>query len=257
MPRYEAVTVCCGYADFLVHVAPRNRPIFDRWLIVTTPDDEETRDVARRFSLEVLLSEDGTRDEAEFAKGRLIERGLQHLANGDAWRIHIDADMVLPAMTRHLFEMASLQTENLYGIDRIMCKSWEHWQEIQQSGWLHNFHDYQNRVRWPGEFQPGSRWASYEGYCPLGAFQMWHGSQDIWRGARVRRYNGSHNDACRTDIQFSLSFDRHRRVLIPELIAVHLESQAAPLGANWKGRQTRRFGPPKVENAKNECPSGS
>src|SRR5262249_12839897 len=103
--RLEAVTVCVGYCDFLAAAAPFNAPLFDGWLIVTNPDDQETRHVCRRHSLPCLLSEDSRRDGANFAKGRLVERGLQHLSR-DAWRLHIDADIVLPSRARHLLDAA-------------------------------------------------------------------------------------------------------------------------------------------------------
>ena len=41
MNKLEAVTVCVGYADFLGVVAEANRHLFDRWVIVTTPGDNE------------------------------------------------------------------------------------------------------------------------------------------------------------------------------------------------------------------------
>lgn len=71
----EAVTVCVGYDDFLATVAPYNIPHLDRWLVVTRPDDEKTREVCRRFNIDVLLSSDCGDD--DFAKGKMIERGLQ------------------------------------------------------------------------------------------------------------------------------------------------------------------------------------
>jgi len=42
----EAVTVCVDYADFLKEIIPWNQHLFDRWAIVTTPADEETRELA-------------------------------------------------------------------------------------------------------------------------------------------------------------------------------------------------------------------
>jgi hypothetical protein len=73
--------------------------------------------------------------------------------------------------------------------------------------------------------------------------QLWHAAADEWHGVRVRAYNHRHGDACRTDVQFGMQWDRRRRVFLPEVVAVHLESEPAELGANWNGRTTRRFGP--------------
>src|SRR5690348_374618 len=110
----EAVTVCVGYGDILEYTARQNAPLFDRWLIITSPDDEETREVCRKHSLATLLSNDHHRQGDAFNKGRLIERGLQHLsANG--WRLHVDADIVIPHYGRRLLESAHLDERKIYG----------------------------------------------------------------------------------------------------------------------------------------------
>ncbi len=241
MMNIEAVTVCVGYADFLAETARLNAGLLDRWIIVTSESDEATREVCRRHSLQTFLSEDHHREGGGFAKGRLIERGLQQLS-ADAWRLHLDADIVLPHRFRQLLEAAHLDPRAIYGCDRIMVRSWEQWQKLQQSGWL--AHDFHCRVSPPSGFEIGSRWAHPDGgYVPIGFFQLWHSSQDQYRGVRIRPYPSRHNDACRTDVQHALQWDRRQRQLVPELLVVHLESEPARLGANWAGRTTRPFGP--------------
>jgi hypothetical protein len=253
--RLEAVTVCVGYSDFLRETAHYNAAIFDRWVIATTPQDESTREVCRQYSLPVLLTEDGKGDGGdggEFKKGRIIERALR-LLSADGWRVHIDADIVLPSRTRHFLEIAELNRDKVYGVDRLMVRSYEKWKELEQSGWLTmGHHDYHNRVRVPDGITIGSRWADINcGFAPLGFFQLWNASQDLWRGTRIRPYPEMHNDACRTDVQFSLQWDRRQRELIPEILCVHLESKASlPLGINWRGRKSPPFGPPEDKLAK-------
>ena len=123
-----------------------------------------------------------------------------------------------------------------------MVRSWEKWQKLQSSGWLS--HDFHCRVTPPPGFEIGSRWAHPDGgYVPIGFFQLWHSSQDQFRGVRTRPYPSRHNDACRTDVQHALQWDRRQRQLIPELLVTHLESEPARLGANWCGRTTRPFEP--------------
>ena len=108
----EAITVCIGYSDFLGEAARLNAGLLDRWLIVTSESDEATREVCRRHSLQTLLSEDHHREGADFAKGRLIERGLQQLSS-DGWRLHLDADIVLPHRFRQLLQSAHLDERDL------------------------------------------------------------------------------------------------------------------------------------------------
>lgn len=112
-----------------------NIGLFDSWTIVTTPDDEETREICRKANLKTLLSDDGTRFGKPFSKGRLIERGLKHLP-ADGWRLHIDADMVLPHDFRHKLQSSELQEDTIYGIDRLMIRSWQEWQALLKTGYL-------------------------------------------------------------------------------------------------------------------------
>jgi hypothetical protein len=240
----EAVTVCVGYDDFLSEAAKYNIPLFDRWLIITEPEDKATRLLCHKLNLHCFTSNDGKR-KGGFAKGRLVERGLQHLST-DGWRLHIDADMVLPRRFRNLLDSAELEEDHIYGIDRAMCRDWNQWQKVQQSGYLQGGHDGKHSyINAPAGLWIGSRWSSPStGYCPIGAFQLWHSSQDQWNGIRSKPYPEKHNEACRTDIQHALQWDRNKRSIIPEVIAIHLESEATPLGTNWLGRKTKRFGPP-------------
>src|ERR1035438_9099745 len=134
----EAVTVCVGYSDFLQETAKFNAGLLDRWIIVTTPDDDKTRWVCNRFNLEVLLSDDGkrhTRDGNGFNKGRLIERGMQQTSD-EGWRLHMDCDIVLPHRFRHAIEVADLQKDTIYGADRAMVHSYEEWLKLKASEYM-------------------------------------------------------------------------------------------------------------------------
>ena len=52
-----------------------------------------------------------------------------------------------------------------------------------------------------------------------------------------------------------LQWARPDRILIPEIVAVHLESEPSAMGANWKGRTTKAFGP--VSTGSSTVPAGS
>lgn len=254
--RLEAVTVCVGYDDFLQETAKWNVPHFDRWIIVTTPGDLKTREVCRRYNLECVLSEDAQRHGHLFNKGRLAERGLQH-TSADGWRIHIDADIALPHRFRHMLEMSDLQYDSIYGIDRAMVHGYEQWQKFLKTGWLQSgAYDYHCYVGFPKGLDVGTRWVHTQmGYVPIGFFQMWHSSQDEWRGIRVKPYPSQHGNACRSDVQHGLRWDKHKRAIIPEVIGIHLDSEVVDRGTNWNGRKTRRFVPwePRGKNSCGSC----
>jgi hypothetical protein len=241
----SVVTVSQGYGDFLRVTAPLNRGLFDRWVVVTSPADELTQEVCRKFNLRCVVTADGTRD-GEFGKGRLIERGLQHLP-AEGWVMHLDADIVLPRSFRHDLERAHLDQSCIHGFDRVMVKGWDQWERLKVSGWLDNPSPWHpHGVEWPKGFEVGARWAGGDGWVPIGFAQLWHrnGGGEEWRGARVKSYPSGHGNACREDVQHGLQFDRRKRVLIPEVICVHLESEPCKTGTNWRGRKTKPFEPP-------------
>ena len=158
----------------------------------------------------------------------------------------MDCDIVLPHRFRKLLNVAELSADTIYGIDRFLVKSWDDWKKIKDSQFMQGGGlDYNCRSSvTTNNLEVGTRWVHPEfGYVPIGFFQLFHSSQDEWKGIRVKNYPSSHNSACRTDVQFGLKWDRDKRAIIPEIVACHLESEPALKGANWNGRCTKWFGP--------------
>jgi hypothetical protein len=87
-------------------------------------------------------------------------------------------------------------------------------------------------------FQLGSRIAKTDndGYIPIGFFQLWN-----TRATGVKQYPMGHGTSARADMGFARQWQRQNRHLIPEVVAIHLESEPAANGANWRGRQTKPF----------------
>jgi len=238
----EAVTVCVNYSDFLAETITQNRQHIDRWIIVTSPDDHATLNLCHERNLEVVTTRDFYRGGDSFNKGRAVERGLAMVSHRD-WLLHLDADIALPADFRESLDDADLDPEDIHGADRILVKGWDAWQKLKESGDLRRgWHCMMN----PRDYQIGARWADIRfGYVPIGFFQLWNESADHRHGIRLRRYPDNHQDAARADVKFALQWDRRHRTLLPEVFVAHLESTAAINGANWAGRTTPPFGPPK------------
>lgn len=240
MIEIHAVSVVIGYSDIFAECIPYNQGLFDSWTVVTTERDESTRELCRRHAIKTLLTDDGKRG-GEFNKGRMIERGLQQLP-ASGWRLHIDADIVLPFQLHRQLEAAHLDERCIYGCDRVMINSYEAFQKLKTSGWL--AHDWNHRVNPPPGYNIGARWVHHqEGWAPIGFFSLWAASADEWHGARTRPHPRAHGTACRTDVQMSLQFDRRQRVFLPELLVIHLDPEPSGLGANWSGRTTKPWGP--------------
>jgi hypothetical protein len=238
----EAITVCVGYGDFLRETVPHNLALVDDLVVVTTPEDAETREVCRRYSIRHVVSEEHRRG-GPFNKARLIQRAL-HQIGGHDWILHMDADIVLPRRFRDLLDWAHLDERCIYGADRCNVLGWERWENLKRHVGAWDNHSHYCGHWFHPEFRPGSRWVSnLHGYVPIGCFQLWHGSAITEGGLTQRRYPYHHGDAARSDVQFALQWDRRFRQLLPEVIVLHLESEPATLGANWCGRTTKRFGP--------------
>jgi hypothetical protein len=244
----EAIIVSDGYSDFLAETLPRNLPQFDRVVVVTGFDDPDTLELCRRLSVECIPTDVMHKAGDSFNKGRAVDFGLSFLRR-DAWVCHLDADIVLPPMARRIIEWTNPDESCIYGIDRVMCVGWSKWQAYQQIPASHRMgHDYHCRVPNPSntygdydlQMPLGSRiaLADHDGYVPIGFFQLFSGKLG-------RRYPRHQSDSAEhSDVLFALQWPRGNRRLMPDLIAIHLESEKCSMGANWKGRKTSRFGPP-------------
>jgi hypothetical protein len=242
--RIEAVTVSVGYGDFLRETLPANLPALDDLVVVTSPADEETRGICKELSVRHILSDEHRRD-GPFNKARLIQRGFDQIEAKD-WILHLDADIVLPRAFRRQLELAHLDERCIYGADRCHVQGFEAWSKIKQAGGWSN-HRYESVQKFAHDSWVGDRHVpTQHGYCPIGYFQLFHGSAMIDCGFHLRQYPLRHGDAARTDVQFALQWDRRLRQLLPEVVVLHLDSGAAPQGANWEGRTTARFGAQKT-----------
>ena len=240
----EAVTVCVQYADFLAETVRYNAQHFHCWVIVTAPSDKETLELCRKRNLQcVVMDELDACKEEKFNKGRGIALGFNYLSS-NAWVLHIDADVVLPPLTKQMLRLAKLDPTCIYGADRIEVKCWDDWQKLQASGYLHDQHGFHLCCNFPEKYHVGTRVirGNY-GYVPIGFFQLFHNQHGVHAGMRWKDYPDADSDAAHSDIKFALHWDRRKRVLLPELVVVHLESERVPFGANWRGRKTKRFGP--------------
>lgn len=231
----EAVTVCVSYSDFLAWSLLWNKRHFERLIVVTDHGDKRTKALCEYHHIECFATDAFYNNDKAFDKSAAITEALTHLSCSD-WVAQIDADVVLPPRTRGVLERAHLNPHHIYGIDRLMCKSFKDWicfvsqPEVQHAS---------NIFVQANAFPLGVRISTMEddGYTPIGYFQLWNPKHT----GRIH-YPG-HGTAHRGDMQFARQWGRGERVLIPEIVAIHLESEDLPhMGANWRGRRTHRFG---------------
>jgi hypothetical protein len=235
--KLEGVTTCVGNADFLAATLPLNLRHFDTLIVVTAPEDKETQRVCDFHGVKYYATDEFQSRWGHFCKGKGINHGLAQLAK-DAWLLHIDADIALQPNLRDVLARADLDRSMIYGCDRAEFKSYEQWRRFCDAPEPHTQgNGFFIHIGHTGQAL-GTRvsFAHAGGYVPIGFFQLWHAESGI------DRYQEGHTDAGREDSHFAAQWPRAKRGFLPEVVCYHLESEAAEMAVNWKGRQTKRFG---------------
>lgn len=233
--KIECVVTCVGYGDFLAHTLPMNKPHFDSMLIVTSPEDTKTKRVCDYWGVPYHSTDSFQSRWGQFFKGKGINEGLDKLKKDD-WLCHMDADIALSPNTRSALEKMELSKEGIYGIDRLECKSYLDWRRFLDDPepvvagnnfFIHTTHA-------PFQWATRVKFDHHGGYIPIGFFQLWHSNV-------MTKYIEGHSDAGREDSHFATQWPRGKRQLLPEILAYHLESEAAEMTVNWKGRKSKTF----------------
>ena len=239
--RIEAVIICVDYADFLEQTLPSTLEEVDDLVVVTTPEDGATRGLCHKMGVRCLPTRSFYQWGDKFNKARGINYGLANLRLDD-WVLHLDADIVLPPRSRWLLSVTSPDPSKIYGVDRFDLVGREAWDAHCFDPGAQYVHSC--RVQAPSRLAMGSRLlhVGYGGYCPIGYFQLWNP-----RASGIDRYPetspGIDVSAERTDVLHAIQWDRADRVLVPELIVLHLSTKGntAPMGGNWGGRTSPAF----------------
>jgi hypothetical protein len=233
----EGIIICVNYSDFLAHTLPHSRNQFDNLVVVTDTKDQKTKDVCDYYHVRCIQTDVFYEDGNNFNKGKGISEGMKHLSRKD-WVIHLDADIYLPPMTRYILDKLPLEKDKLYGVDRLMCPSYNEWMKfIDEPESVQESYIYVHLNRFP----IGVRICEYNnyhsGYEPIGFFQLWNPE-----GSGVYDYPTEHDYCDRTDVLHVKKFPRNKRELLPEIVVIHLDSEASIMGTNWQGRKTPKFG---------------
>lgn len=236
--KIEAVIVCINYSDFLKTTLPTNKFLFDRLVVVTDTKDTETHKTCEFYNVECIKTDIFYRDSKVPNKALGINEGLKKLSL-DGWVVQLDADIWLPPLTKSILGKLPLNKEFIYGIDRLMCDSYEDWFEfisLRNSKPIHEGWIYLHLHQFP----VGQRIVQYhgDGYMPIGYFQLWHP-----KGSGIKTYPVEIAGYDRTDVCHLKQFPREKRGFIPELACIHLASEKHVQGQNWRGRTSKDFLP--------------
>lgn len=211
----------------------------DDLVVVTSPDDRRTRELCKARGIRAVVTTAMYDHGRKFSLGAAIDAGLRDLQL-DEWVLVVDADIVLPAWTRSTLERLELDGRKLYGIDRVHCRGWHAWRRFCTTPravmqWEVPFlRDFPVNARMQ---YPSTR--DVAGYFPCGYFQLWH----PWVSEVENYPANAAGTAEGSDLEHALRWPRRLRELIPDLVAIQLETDQPedPVGANWAGRKTPEF----------------
>ena len=234
----EVVITCVDYGDFLDQTLPFTLSHVDRVVVVTSFDDELTKKVCQKWSVECVPTDAFTEKGEIFNKGSAINVGLSMLRQ-NGWILHMDADIVLPLTTRNMLSKSALNTNSIYGCNRLNVVGWDEWQKLKSS-W-HDVPQFEHSciVNTPPHYSLGGTLVhKHYGYMPIGFFQLWHSS---YMNKHLLRYPDVNASAEKDDVQWAMRWTRKNRVLLPTIRVFHLESEESKMGSNWRGRKTKPF----------------
>lgn len=237
--KLQAVTVSVNYADFLDVVAQENKKNFDKWIIITDTKDLATKEVCDKHGLECIQTDSFYANGAKFNKWAGLNEGLDRV-DKDAWCLIIDGDIVLHHLTRRTLEKLNLDSTFIYGMDRLDCigfEAWDHYKEsagILKENWLLHTSGLKLGARLVHHYGMEGENGRFEGWRPLGFFQLMHRSA-------FDRHPQDSDSADHCDLTFARQWPRDKRMLIPELFAIHLISEDGRKGQNWRGRKSKPF----------------
>lgn len=206
----KIITTCVNRAQYLRHTLPTWRLHTDNILVVTTPNDNETCDVAFDNGAHFFCTEsfyyDGVQKQYEydgtiFNKSRALEYGFDALGR-DGWILILDADIVLPqSMSLILSEM---NPECLYSP----------WRRIH-SLFNPDKDNVPNEVDWTN-FNICGADVKYDEYA--GYFQLFHASAQTPPWYNRTKYM----TAGMCDTEFWGKWKKERRVRITDFEVLHL-----------------------------------
>lgn len=212
MPTLTAITVCVNYADYLAHIL-RNKEHFERWIIVTPPQDTATQRLCREHRLDCLISDTagpfGEMFDSAYNKAPLINCALDTIADGE-WVVLLDADTLLPSSFRQRLDRLRLYPRALYGLmGRVVCNAADAFSAMmQEEPWLLEAQTHQH---------------------VLGYFQMFRMCHTTTRYPSIKPLPEMHDD-----IAFQHQFKPFLRFTLP-MTALHI----GPPVVNWAGRKSK------------------
>jgi len=205
------ILVCVDYGDLLEFTLPYNRHHFDDAMIVTSPGDLVTQNIALENHCQLHITDAFYRDGADFNKWRALEEGLDIFGRRGIICI-MDADILWPKVIPQWV----VNHDHLYTPMRRMMENIEHLRSVNVPP----------ETLW-STFPLHRQQAEWAGYT-----QIFHGDDSHLGATPWHETNWSH--AGGADSFFQAKWPKERK-LRPPFEVLHLGT----CGENWFGRSTQ------------------
>jgi len=114
--------VCVSYSDYLEIALPWNIKHWNKTVVVTSPEDSQTAEVAKQCGAQVVTSSNYRTRNASFNKGSMLNAGVAAL-DYDDWVMFTDADILFPPNFREIFDQHAWNPGTLYYATRLHTPS--------------------------------------------------------------------------------------------------------------------------------------
>lgn len=204
----KAIIVCVNYSDFLSITLPYNRHHFSEVVVVTSFNDRETQQLAKRHGARILITDAFYDDGADFNKFKALEQGLSVMGR-NGWICLLDADILWPKVLPKF----TFTPGKLYTPDRRMMR--ELIGQIPHEPYWASF--------------PRPQYKGFSGYT-----QIVHGSDPVLGSPPWHEVTGRH--AGGADTKFQARWSEADKIR-PPFEVLHL----GPNKTNWRGRVSPRL----------------
>lgn len=206
----KAITVCVEYDDLLDITLRRNVRHFEEVLVVTSPEDLKTQEIALSVpKVRLYITDVFYTDGCPFRKAAAIEEAFDVLGR-EGWICLLDADTLLPP----IIEVSDFLVGYLYSPLRRLL--------LNPAQWTENL----DWTKLP--YGPEAQYALFSGYC-----QIFHADDPAVRARPWYNSKWMHAGGCDTEFERRWApFHKER----PGFEVLHL----GQLDTNWCGRVTAR-----------------
>jgi len=220
--RLEGLTVSVGMADYLDLTLRRNVKFFDKFVVVTSSDDKDSQEIAKKHGATLVISDRHKENGARFNKGKLINDGIKELQYDD-WMLLIDVDVILPPNFRAEFDRHVWNPNVLYYATRL------HTPRDNPHEWVLRYYENEALLKQLRFTDPPTN------RMPWGYFQLFNCRASALKGRGGQVVSEDFVSAGGIDKHFLELWSPRRQVLSPFTI-VHIYHGS--MGMNWTGRKS-------------------